>query len=101
VWAADGASVSRGLGAGLRYVNRAVERARTHGLLSLLPLALHRQAQELLWNSEFALALAAAQEGFRLSVDIGYGTVATWPTSPPSKPCGVTTGTRERTRSRR
>ena len=74
IWAADSASVSQGFGAGLRYATRAVELARNQGLLSLLPLALHRYCQELVWNSEFSLAYAAAEEGYRLSIDIGYGT---------------------------
>ena len=73
-WAADTASVSQGFGAGLRYATRAVELARTHGLLSLLPLALHRYGQELIYNSEFSLAYAVAQEGHQLSIDVGYGT---------------------------
>ena len=74
IWAADSASVSHGFGAGLRYATRAVELARGQGLLSLLPLTLHRYGQELVWNSEFSLAYAAAEEGYRLSIDIGYGT---------------------------
>ena len=74
VWAADSASVARGFGAGLPYATRAVELARSQGLLSLLPMALHRYAQELIWNSEFSLAYAAAQEGYRLAIDVGYGT---------------------------
>ena len=74
VWAADSASVARGFGAGLPYAARAVALARSQGLLSLLPLALHRYAQELIWNSEFSLAYAAAQEGYRLAIDVGYGT---------------------------
>jgi DNA-binding CsgD family transcriptional regulator len=73
LWAADAASASKGLGAGLPYVNRAVELARRNGLLGLLPLVLRRQAMELLWLSQFDLAYAAAQEGYRLSVDLGYG----------------------------
>ncbi|MGN6172030.1 MAG: ATP-binding protein [Streptosporangiaceae bacterium] len=73
LWAADAASASKGLGAGLPYVNRAVELARRNGQLGLLPLVLRRQAMELLWLSQFDLAYTAAQEGYRLSVDLGYG----------------------------
>ncbi|HEX6527629.1 MAG TPA: AAA family ATPase [Streptosporangiaceae bacterium] len=73
VWAADAASTGTELGAGLTYANRAVDVARQQGLLSLLPLALRRQAMELLWNSQFDQAYAAAQEGYRLSLDVGYG----------------------------
>ncbi len=76
IWAADSASVSQGFGAGLRYARRAVELARNKGLLSVLPLALERYGQELGWNSEFSLAYAVAEEGYRLSLDVGYGTGA-------------------------
>jgi ATP/maltotriose-dependent transcriptional regulator MalT len=74
LWAADSASAEFGLGSGLRHVNQAVELARKQGLLGLLPMALHRQALELIWNSRFDLAYAAAQEGYRLAVDARYGT---------------------------
>jgi DNA-binding CsgD family transcriptional regulator len=73
MWAADAASASKGLGAGLPYVTRAVDQARRNGLVGLLPLVLRRQAMELLWLGQFDLAYAAAQEGYRLSVDLGYG----------------------------
>lgn len=73
MWAADAASASHGLGAGLPYITRAVDHARRNGLVGLLPLVLRRQAMELLWLSQFDLAYAAAQEGYRLSVDLGYG----------------------------
>jgi DNA-binding CsgD family transcriptional regulator len=73
VWAANSASVSQGFGAGLRYAARAVELARTQGLLSLLPLALDCYGQELVFNSEFSLGYAAAEEGLQLSIDVGYG----------------------------
>jgi len=73
LWAADAASISEGIGAGLPYVNRSVDLARRNGLLSLLPLALRRQAVEFLWLSQFDLAYAAAQEGYRLSLDLGHG----------------------------
>ena len=73
MWAADAASAGKGLGAGLPYINRAVDLARRNGLVGLLPLVLRRQAMELLWLSQFDLAYATAQEGFRLSVDLGYG----------------------------
>jgi DNA-binding CsgD family transcriptional regulator/tetratricopeptide (TPR) repeat protein len=73
MWAADAASASKGLGAGLPYINRAVDHVRRNGLVGLLPLVLRRQAMELIWLSQFDLAYAAAQEGYRLSVDLGYG----------------------------
>ena len=74
VWAADSAVAWLGPGSGLRYANQAVDVARTRGLLSLLPIALHRQALELIGNSRFDLAYAAAQEGHRLAIDLLYGT---------------------------
>ena len=71
--AADAATISKGLGAGMPYVNRAVNLVRRNGLLSLLPPALRQQAVEYLWSSQFDLAYAVAQEGYRLSLDLGYG----------------------------
>jgi DNA-binding CsgD family transcriptional regulator len=76
LWAAAVASMANGLGAGLPYVNRAVAVARQNGLLSFLLPALRQQAMELLFSSQFDLAYAAAQEGYRLSVDLGHG--AAW-----------------------
>ena len=71
--AADAATISEGPGAGLPYVNRAVDLVRRNGLLSLLPPALRQQAVEFLWSSQFDLAYAVAQEGYRLALDLGYG----------------------------
>jgi DNA-binding CsgD family transcriptional regulator len=71
--AASAASVSDLGGAGLRYANRAVECARRRGVLSLLPQALEQQAYELANSSSFELAYAAAEEGYRLSLDVGHG----------------------------
>jgi DNA-binding CsgD family transcriptional regulator len=71
--AADAASVGAAPGVGLAYANRAVELARQRGLLSLLPQALRRQAMELLSASQFDQAFVAAQEGYRLSLEVGYG----------------------------
>jgi hypothetical protein len=42
-------------------------------LLSLLPMALHRQAMALQWNSAFDRAYTAAQEGYQLALEVGYG----------------------------
>jgi DNA-binding CsgD family transcriptional regulator len=39
---------------------------------SFLPSALRQLARELLWSSQFDLAYAAAQEGYRLSIDLSY-----------------------------
>jgi hypothetical protein len=50
-----------------------VNLARRQGLLSLLPAALEQQSMELFWNSSFDLAYAAAEEGYRLSLDFGLG----------------------------
>ena len=74
IWAADAALAAFGFGAGLSYANRAVETTRRQGLLSLLPMALHRQALALQWNSAFDASYAAAQEGYRLALEVGYGT---------------------------
>ena len=73
IWAANAASSGSDLGAGLPFATRAVQLARTQGRLSLLPVALEQQALELVRNSSFDLAYAAAQEGYALSVDLGHG----------------------------
>lgn len=70
--AANAASVAGGWGAGLPYATRAVGLARSQGLLSVLPRALQRQGGEFLWNSNFDLAFAAAEEGYHLSTDMGF-----------------------------
>jgi DNA-binding CsgD family transcriptional regulator len=73
LWAGDFATISKGPGAGLPYTTRAVDMVRRNGLLSLLAPALRQQAQDLVWSSQFDLAYAAAEEGYRLSLDLGYG----------------------------
>jgi DNA-binding CsgD family transcriptional regulator len=73
LWAAHGASTGGNASGSLLYANRAVEAARRQGMLSLLPMTLQKQALELLASSSFDLAYAAAEEGYRLSVDLGYG----------------------------
>jgi ATP/maltotriose-dependent transcriptional regulator MalT len=72
VRAANAASVAGDRGCGLPYASRAVEAARRQGLLSLLPVALEVQATELIATSSFDLGYAAAEEGYRLSLDIGH-----------------------------
>ena len=74
LWAAHAASTAGNAGGSLEYANRAVAAARRQGLLSLLPMTLQKQALELLACSSFDLAYAAAEEGYQLSVEIGYGT---------------------------
>jgi DNA-binding CsgD family transcriptional regulator len=76
--AAAAAITAKGLGAALPYVNRAVDLARQRGPLSFLPMALRWQAVELVWASQFNLAYAAAQEGYRLSLDTGYDAATAW-----------------------
>jgi ATP/maltotriose-dependent transcriptional regulator MalT len=71
VWAAEAASTVDRLGAGLPYATRAVQLARAQGRLNLLQLALRRHASELIWNSQFDRAYAAAQEGYGLSLEAG------------------------------
>jgi len=73
VWASNTAQVADDLGSGLRYATRAAELARRQGLLSQLPVALEQQAFELAASGSFDLAYATAEEGYRLSLDIGYG----------------------------
>jgi ATP/maltotriose-dependent transcriptional regulator MalT len=67
------ASVAGDLGDGLPYVNRAAEAARRRGLLADLAGVLEWQATELIHASRFELARAAAEEGYRLSLDVGRG----------------------------
>jgi DNA-binding CsgD family transcriptional regulator len=75
--AATAASVGGRAGDGLPYASRAVESARRQGLLSLLPRVLETQSYELLGNSSFDLAYAAAREAYQLSLDVGHG--GGWP----------------------
>jgi DNA-binding CsgD family transcriptional regulator len=73
LWAANAAAIAGGEGSGLPYANRAVAAARHQGLLSLLPDTLDMQSVELFASGSIDLAYAAAEEGYRLSVDVGYG----------------------------
>ena len=75
--AATAASVRGRAGDGVPYASRAVESARRQGLLSLLPRVLETQSYELLGNSSFDLAYAAAREAYQLSLDVGHG--GGWP----------------------
>jgi DNA-binding CsgD family transcriptional regulator len=70
-WAAAAASVGGQQGDGLPYANRAVESARRQGVLSQLSRALQQQGWELIASSSFDLAYAAADEGYRLSLELG------------------------------
>jgi DNA-binding CsgD family transcriptional regulator len=73
LWASH-AAYTAGDGSGsLRCASRAVEAARRQGLLSLLPPTLHKQSMELFSASSFDLAYAAAEEGYRLSIELGHG----------------------------
>ena len=72
-WASKAASTAWGVGCGLPYASRAVEAARRQGLVSLLPVALEQLGLELVTTGSFDLAYAAAEEGRRLSFDIGHG----------------------------
>jgi ATP/maltotriose-dependent transcriptional regulator MalT len=73
LWAANVASGGFDPGAGLPYSTRAVQLARSQGLLSLLPIALEQHATDLLWNSQLDLAYASAQEGYQLTAGAGHG----------------------------
>ncbi|MGZ6638843.1 MAG: LuxR C-terminal-related transcriptional regulator [Solirubrobacteraceae bacterium] len=76
VLAAMATSIASDLGTGLPYANRAVETARRHGLLADLAGTLEWQAFELHYASSFEHAYAAADEGYRLSLDVGR--VSAW-----------------------
>jgi DNA-binding CsgD family transcriptional regulator len=71
--AGNAAWLADDIGQSLRFATRTVDLARRHGLLSLLPAALNQQAAQLLRNSSFSRAYAAAEEGYLLSVDLGQG----------------------------
>jgi DNA-binding CsgD family transcriptional regulator len=73
LWAVNAAWLDADIGASLRFAARAAALARAQGLLSLLPAALNQQARELLRNSSFTQAYAAAEEGYLLSTDLGHG----------------------------
>jgi DNA-binding CsgD family transcriptional regulator len=75
VLAAMAAAIVGDAGDSLRYANRAVETARRRGLLADLAGTLEFQAAELNKASSFQLAVAAAEEGYRLALDIGRGIV--------------------------
>ena len=72
IWASFASNSARP-GASLSYASRAVDLTRQQGLVSMLPRALSRLGSELLRMSQFDLAYAAAQEGYRLSLEVGYG----------------------------
>jgi DNA-binding CsgD family transcriptional regulator len=71
--AASSATVAGTPGDGLALINRAVDTARRQGLVSLLPTALQTQGYELFQNGQLELAYAAAEEGYRLAIDVGHG----------------------------
>jgi len=73
VLAAMTAVVVSDFGQGLPYVARAVEILRRQGLLSDLAGALEWQGFELNLAGFLDLAHAAAEEGYRLSLDVGRG----------------------------
>jgi len=77
IWAASAAWAAPELADELSYASQAVALVREGGLVSMLPLALQHQATALLDRDRFDLALAAAEEGYRLAVDTGQ----TWATS--------------------
>jgi DNA-binding CsgD family transcriptional regulator len=73
VLAAISASMAGNIGDGLPHATRAVEVSRRRGLLGDLAGALEWQATELNYASRFDLAYGAAEEGYRLSLDVGRG----------------------------
>jgi DNA-binding CsgD family transcriptional regulator len=55
---------------GLTFARRAVDIARERALVTALPLALQAQARALIDWSQFDLAYSAAEEGWRLALDV-------------------------------
>src|SRR5262245_7282543 len=78
IWAASAAGRVGIWGDGLAYANRAVSITRERGLLTILPHALCAQAEQLLGQSEFDLAYAAAEEGRQLALEIDQPWTASW-----------------------
>lgn len=76
LWAAQAASIGYETGAGIPLASRALEMARGQGLLSLLPLALDQLGTELARTGQLDQAYAAADEGYKLSLELGTGHVA-------------------------
>ena len=61
----------------LAMVTRVVDIVRRRALVSLLPLALQAQAREFIYTGRFDLSYSAAEEGWRLALDVGQ----TWAAS--------------------
>jgi len=78
LWAASAAWAAPEIADGLSYANQAVAAARERGLVSMLPLALQLQATALLDRDRFDMALAAAEEGYRLALDTGQAWGTSW-----------------------
>jgi DNA-binding CsgD family transcriptional regulator len=78
IWAATAAGRVGIWGNGLAHANRAVSITRERGLLTILPHALFAQAEQLLGQSEFDLAYAAAEEGRQLALEIEQPWTASW-----------------------
>ena len=78
LWAASAAWAAPEIADGLSYANHAVAAARERGLVSMLPLALQLQATALLDRDRFDMALAAAEEGYRLALDTGQAWGTSW-----------------------
>ena len=68
--AAHTAARQHGAADGLPYAARATEIARRRALVSTLPFALQAQARSLIGASQFDLAYAVAEEGWRLALDV-------------------------------
>jgi DNA-binding CsgD family transcriptional regulator len=73
IWAATAASTGIRLGDGLPFTTKAVKLTRSQGRLSLLPIALEQHALQLMWNGRLHPAHTAAEEGYRLTLDLGQG----------------------------
>ena len=78
IWVSAAAGSAGIWGNGLPYANRAVRIAREKSLAAILPHALQAQASQLVGSSQFDLAYASAEEGYRLAFDLGLPWAASW-----------------------
>ena len=78
IWVSAAAGSAGIWGNGLPYANRAVRISREKSLAAILPHALQAQASQLVGRSQFDLAYASAEEGYRLAFDLGLPWAASW-----------------------
>jgi DNA-binding CsgD family transcriptional regulator len=78
VWASHAAAGAGLHRAALQHATRAVSLTREQGMLTTLAFALQMQAAALIDQSRFDLAYASAEEGWRLALDTGQSSAASW-----------------------